>query len=249
MPMHFFDERWPVFYEDNHLLAVYKPAGLLVQADRSADPSLLELAKAWVKQRHGKPGRVFLGLVHRLDRPVAGVMLFARTSKAAARLSEQIRARRVRKVYLAVVEGRPAPPSAARVDHIERSEGSSRIVAGPTAASREARLTYRVVGASEDEGRSLVEIVLETGRKHQIRLQMAHLGCPIAGDLRYGAPAPLPARRIALFAREIACTHPTRAETMTFRAPLPAGWPWASDEPPEQAPHWDWGEYERSLRF
>ncbi len=245
--MQFFDARWPVFYADNHLLVVYKPAGLLVQADRSGDPCLLDLAKAWIKQRHAKPGRVFLGLVQRLDRPVAGVMLFARTSKAAARLSDQIRNRRLRKVYLAIVEGRLAPASGVLVHHIERSEATSRIVAAPTATSREARLAYRVVETAG--GRSLVEIELETGRKHQIRLQLSHLGCPIAGDLRYGAPAPLPARRIALFAREIACEHPTRAETLTFRAPLPAGWPWPSLEPADAAPLWDWEMYEGSLKF
>ncbi len=115
-----------------------------------------------------------------------------------------------------------------------------------TGASREARLAYRVLETDGD--RSLVEIVLETGRKHQIRLQLAHLGCPIAGDLRYGAPAPLPARRIALFAREIACEHPTRPETLTFRAPLPAGWPWRTPEPADAAPLWDWEEYKDSLK-
>jgi 23S rRNA pseudouridine1911/1915/1917 synthase len=240
--MHLFDERWPVFFEDNHLLAVYKPAGLLTQADRSGAPCLLELAKAWVKQRHQKPGRVFLGLVQRLDRPVAGVMLFARTSKAAARLSDQIRGRRLRKVYLAVVEGRPAEPSARLVHHIERAQTSSRIVAAPTAVSREARLAYRVVGSAG--ARSLLEIELETGRKHQIRLQLSRIGCPVAGDLRYGSPAPLPGGAIALFAREVACEHPTRREMLTFRAPLPAGWPWPQAGPADPAPPWNWEEYE-----
>jgi 23S rRNA pseudouridine1911/1915/1917 synthase len=238
----FFHDRWPVFHSDNHLLVLYKPAGLLAQGDASGAPNLLDLAKQWVAARYRKPGGAFLGLVHRLDRPVAGVMLFARTSKAAARLSAQIRARRLAKRYLAVVEGRPAEPAGRLAHQLARSAGNSALVAPGTAAGREAILTYRVLDSLP--GRSLLEVALETGRKHQIRLQLAHMGCPIAGDTRYGAPAALPFRPIALFAREITLEHPTRREPLTFTAPLPAGWPWPNAAPEKDAPLWCWEEYE-----
>ena len=246
MDMDFFHQRWPVFHADNHLLVLYKPAGLLAQGDESGDVCLLDLAKQWVKDRYRKPGQVFLGLVHRLDRPVAGVMLFARTSKAAARLSDQIRNRRMRKVYLAVVEGRPPSGEGRLVHCLERRERSVRIVPHPTPLGREARLAYRVRETAG--GRSLVEIELETGRKHQIRLQLAHCGCPIVGDVRYGASEPLSCRQIALLAREICVEHPTRQETLTFTAPAPAGWPWPTSEPPGEAPFWNWSDYAPALQ-
>ena len=237
----FLHERWPVFHEDNHLLALYKPAGLLVQGDETGAANLLDLAKAWLKQRHHKPGRVFLGLVQRLDRPVAGVMLFARTSKAAARLSAQLRTRQTRKVYLAVVEGRLPSERGKLTNHIERQDRLSRIAPQPTSSSREARLSYRVLETADD--RRLVEVELETGRKHQIRLQLAHIGCPIVGDARYGARAVLPSRQIALLAREITIDHPTRHEMLSFACPLPSGWPWPAPNIPMNAPLWSWEDY------
>jgi 23S rRNA pseudouridine1911/1915/1917 synthase len=213
---------------------------LLSQGDETGEANLLDLSKTWIKSRYHKPGQVFLGLVHRLDRPVAGVMLFARTSKAAARLSDQIRQRRPRKAYLAVVEGRPAAAEGRLVHCLERRERTVRIVSHPTPLSREARLAYRV--RESEGGRSLVEIELETGRKHQIRLQLAHAGCPIVGDVRYGAPSPLPSRPIALFARQLVLEHPTRGEALTFTAPLPIGWPWPDSET-EDSPLWNWNDY------
>jgi 23S rRNA pseudouridine1911/1915/1917 synthase len=236
----FFHRRWPVIYEDNHLLALYKPAGLLVQGDESGEVCLLDLAKAWSKERHQKPGRVFLGLVHRLDRPVAGALVFARTSKAAARLSHQIRNRQMHKVYLAVVAGRLPSVDGQLTHHIERGERTSRIVSAETPLGREARLGYRVREAAG--GRSLVEIELLTGRKHQIRLQLAHIGCPILGDVRYGAPSSLPDRQIALFARQIVLEHPTRREQLSLAAPLPVGWPWPGVET-DDSPLWNWNDY------
>jgi len=236
----FLHERWPVVFEDNHLLVVYKPAGLLSQGDDTGEANLLDLSKAWIKGRYHKPGQVFLGLVHRLDRPVAGVMVFARTSKAAARLSDQIRQRRLRKAYLAVVVGRPAGIEGRLVHCIERRGRTVRIVLHPSPLSREARLAYRVCESEGD--RSLVEIELETGRKHQIRLQLAHAGCPIVGDVRYGAPSPLPSRPIALFAKQIVLEHPTRGEVLAFTAPLPIGWPWPDSET-EDSPLWNWDDY------
>jgi 23S rRNA pseudouridine1911/1915/1917 synthase len=237
-----FYDRWPVYFCDNQLLAVYKPAGLLVQGDESGDVCLLDLAKQWVKERYQKPGNVFVGLVHRLDRPVAGVMLFARTSKAAARLSEQIRSSRMRKVYLAVVEGQ-RPPTAARLVHqVERQGRNSRIVDCQTPTSREARLSYRLLDSAGD--RSLLEVELETGRRHQIRLQLAHIGCPIVGDCRYGAPEPLNARQIALFARQLTIVHPTRNHPLTFCAPLPSGWPWPGSVSAADAPLWNFTDFQ-----
>ena len=235
----FFAEDWPVFYEDNHLLALYKPSGLLVQADQTGDVSLLELAKIWLKKRYQKPGRVFLGIVHRLDRPVAGVILFARTSKAAARLSEQFRTGRVEKQYMAVVEGIVKEPSAQLVHQLERIPGqSSRIVEKPTKNSRQVRLSYRIIDTHRSK--SLVKIDLETGRHHQIRAQMAYLGHPVVGDLRYGAPAPLPEKQIALCATRLAVWHPTRKDRLAFQSPCPRGWPWPGLDADALAPPWNW---------
>jgi 23S rRNA pseudouridine1911/1915/1917 synthase len=236
----FLNERWPVIFEDNHLLVVYKPAGLLSQGDETGEVNLLDLCKAWIKGRYHKPGQVFLGLVHRLDRPVAGVMVFARTSKAAARLSAQLRQRCLRKTYLAVVEGRTPAVEGRLVHWIERRERSVRIVPGSSSLTREARLSYRL--CATEGGRSLLEIELETGRKHQIRLQLAHSGCPIVGDVRYSARSVLPSGSIALFAKQIVLEHPTRKETLAFNVPFPLGWPWPGSES-EDSPFWDWADY------
>jgi len=235
----FFDARWPVLYIDNHLLAVYKPSGLLVQGDRTGDACLLDLAKRWIKQRYHKPGKVFLAMVHRLDRPVAGVVLFARTSKAAGRLSSQFRERTVEKRYLAVVQGIVENGSGRLVNQIERRDRLSRVVTASTKESREARLGYRRLG--HDGQTSLLQITLETGRRHQIRLQLAHMGHPILGDLRYGAAKPLPKKQIALLARHLAVDHPTRNERLTLTCPLPQRWPWPEAETVDAThPPWDW---------
>lgn len=238
---YFLHPGWPVLWEDNHLLGLYKPAGLPVQGDETGGPSLLELAKGWLKERHGKPGRVFLGLVHRLDQPVAGVMLFCRTSKAAGRISEQFRTGRVRKRYLAVVEGTLTRRSERLVHHLERREKqSSRIVKARSDQSREARLTYRVVDVLD--GSTLVEIDLETGRHHQIRLQMAHIGHPVLGDLRYGASAPVPGGKIALVATDLTVEHPVKREEVRLHCSLPRGWPWPPSDPKRDGPPWHWRE-------
>jgi 23S rRNA pseudouridine1911/1915/1917 synthase len=238
----FFDPSWPVIYEDNHLLAVYKPSGLLVQGDRTGDISLLDLGKRWLKARYQKPGKVFLAMVHRLDRPVAGVVLFARTSKAAGRLSRQFRERSVEKHYLAVVGGSVSGDTNRLIDHIERRDRLSRVVLTPTEYSQEARLHYTVL--ARHSAKSLLKISLETGRRHQIRIQLAHMGHPILGDLRYGARTPLPDRQIALLAYSLSVDHPTRDDRLTIASPIPLQWPWPYDVLPDsQRIPWDWGAF------
>jgi 23S rRNA pseudouridine1911/1915/1917 synthase len=235
----FFDERWPVLYVDNHLLAVYKPSGLLVQGDRTGDACLLDLAKQWTKQRYHKPGKVFLAMAHRLDRPVAGVVLFARTSKAAGRLAQQFRERKVEKEYLAVVHGQVKKDSNRLVHSIERRDRVSRVVSAPTEQSQEARLRFMQLGS--DGKTSLLRITLETGRRHQIRIQLAHVGHPILGDLRYGAGKPLPDKQVALLARQLTVDHPTRGTRLTFTCPIPQSWPWPdTDLETGVRPPWDW---------
>ena len=219
----FFDSCWPVLYLDNHLLAVYKPSGLLVQGDRTGDVCLQDLGKQWLKARYHKPGNVFLAMVHRLDRPVAGVVLFARTSKAASRLSKQFRERTVKKQYLAVVHGKVRKGSGRLADHIERIHRASRIVAKPTNVSQEARLRYDVL--EKNKNQSLLQIVLETGRRHQIRVQLANMGHPILGDLRYGAHKHFPDRQVALLSHLLTVDHPTRGERLKLTCPIPNGWP------------------------
>lgn len=242
--MYFFHERWPVFYEDNHLLVVYKPAGLIMQRDYKNKANLLDLAKWWIKTRYEKPGKAFAGLVQRLDGPVAGVVVVARTSKAASRLSAQIRDGAVEKHYLAIVEGQP-PHDAGWVENILVRDGrKSRIVTASQPKSQNARLTYRRIASRKQT--SLLEIGLETGRRHQIRVQMAGIGCPIVGDVTYGASQAQAHGRIALLARRIAFCHPTRKERLVFEAPAPEEWPWPINEKGKIHPLWTIEAYEAS---
>jgi 23S rRNA pseudouridine1911/1915/1917 synthase len=244
-PLSFLHPLWPVLFEDNHLLVLYKPAGLLVQGDRSGDVCLLELGKRWLKQRYQKPGQVFLGLVHRLDRPVAGVILFARTSKAARRLSDQFRTGQVIKRYLAVVQGQPSRTSGQLQNHLERRLRASRVVAESTPTSQEARLKFEVL-AHGPHG-SLLQVEPETGRRHQIRLQLAHLGHPILGDMRYGASAPLTRKQIALLAYELSFIHPTQGKRLTLRSPIPHDWPWPGLADAQSACPWCWQDLQLDL--
>jgi len=205
----------------------------------------MDLARQWIKLHYQKPGQVFLGLVHRLDRPVAGVVLFARTSKAAGRISEQFRSGRTEKQYVAVLEGVLPEKQGRLIHHLERRGSSGKIVDQSTDTSREARLNFQVLDTFQS--RSLVEISLETGRHHQIRLQFAHLGCPVVGDLRYGASKPMPERQIALFARTLSVFHPTRGDLLSFACPFPKGWPWPKMEDDENAPFWNWNDVRSQL--
>jgi 23S rRNA pseudouridine1911/1915/1917 synthase len=212
-----------VLYEDNHLLAVLKPAGLPTMGTPGDRPTLLSVAKEYVKDRYNKPGNVYLGVVSRLDAPVTGVVLLARTSKAAARLTEQFRTRAIEKSYWALVEGVVEPAAANLVDWLAQDERHRRMhVVGPTMpGAKEARLSYRRL--SQVSGGSLLAVTLETGRKHQIRLQLAEHGHPIIGDLKYGSRRRFPSG-IALHARWLAVSHPTTGERIEFEAPLPEAW-------------------------
>lgn len=213
-----------VLYEDNHLLGVVKPAGLLCQGDRTGDVTLFELAKAYIKSAYGKPGDVYLGLVHRLDRPVSGVMVFARTSKAASRLTNAFRERRVEKRYLAVVHGSPAQDSGRIEGLIERSHLRSRLASVPSPQARDAILTYRVLQRAD--GMTLLEVVPQTGRHHQIRVQLSGEGLVVAGDLKYGDRAPLADKSIALHACRLVIPHPTKSESVAMTCAPPAVVPW-----------------------
>ena len=205
-----------VLFVDNHLLVVNKPAGVLVQADRTGDPDLLTLGKAYLKERFDKPGNVFLGLVHRLDRPASGVMVFGRTSKGASRLSEQFRQRTVEKRYLAIVEGTLEGGGIERGRIVADHESVRMATAEEPDAGKSAELQWRAI-ASEDD-LTLVAVQLKTGRKHQIRVQLAELGYPILGDFRYGATRELDGKNLALHCYRLGFDHPTRKERMDFEA-------------------------------
>lgn len=212
-----------VLYEDNHCLAIVKPARILTVGDRTGDVALLDLARVYLKEKYKKPGNVFVGLVHRLDRPVSGVVLFARTSKAAARLSEQFREGTVRKTYRAVVEGTVSPASGEFVDWLVKNTESNTTQSVPpeTPSARHSRLRFRRVARAANL--SLLEIEPETGRSHQIRVQMSVRGHPIYGDRKYGSKHSLPGV-IALHAAQLTFEHPTRRVPVTVTAPDPASW-------------------------
>ncbi len=229
-----------VLYEDNHCLAVAKPAPLLTQGVPPGVPTLEALVKAYLKEKYHKPGNVYLGIPHRLDRPVSGVVVFARNTKAARRLAEQFQSRQVRKVYWAVVERSPQgelpPAEGAWEDWLLKIKDEARTerVSADTPGARRAVLRFRRLHDAEDG--ALLEIEPETGRMHQIRVQAAVRGWPVRGDAAYGArlpfglPAELPRDRvIALHARSLTFLHPIRYEPLTVTAPLPPAWgPWAS---------------------
>lgn len=212
-----------VLYEDNHLLAVVKPPNLPVQADSSGDDDLLSIMKRYIGNKYQKPGNVYLGLVHRLDRPVGGVMVLARTSKAAARLSAAFASHEQDKRYLAVLQG-DMSGALTLEDYLLKDghTGMVRVVSPDTPGAKLARLRTRPVAARE--GLTLAEVTLYTGRAHQIRVQHAHAGCPLWGDARYGGGRP--GQQIALWAASLALEHPTRREPMRFSATPPEAGAW-----------------------
>lgn len=210
-----------VLYEDNHLIAVYKPAGILVQGDKSGDISMIEEVKMYIKQKYEKPGNVFLGLVHRLDRNVDGIVLFAKTSKGASRISEQFRNHTVEKEYHAWVHGTVKEKSATLVNFLKHDENQNYadVFDKETAGSDRAELSFELI---KKEGEfSLLRIILKTGRHHQIRAQLSHTGHPIVGDSKYGSTLRLPEQRIALTATSLSFETATTKEQKIVALEIP----------------------------
>lgn len=197
-----------VLYEDNHCIGVFKPSGVLVQGDQTGDESLMDRTRNWLKDKYSKPGNVFLGLVHRLDRPVAGVVVFAKTSKGASRLSASIRNREVEKVYWAKVSRAPETLAGAWEDYLVDSPEPAVARKPSSPGAKVARAEFKVIRTGPP---CILEIQLITGRKHQIRLQLAHRGMPLLGDTRYGGP---PGRGIGLLCQRMVFPHPTEARSL-----------------------------------
>jgi len=215
-----------ILYEDNHLLFVEKPINVPVQEDNSKDQDLLSYLKEDLKIRYQKPGNVYLGLVHRLDRPVGGVMVFAKTSKAASRLSDTIRRNAMGKKYLAVVRGRPEKSKATLEDYLvkDRRKNQVYIAKADTKNAKKAVLDYEVI--EEKEGLSLLSINLQTGRPHQIRVQLASRNHPLYGDQKYGSNVNKTGQQIALWSHTLRLEHPTKKEEITVTSNLPGKYPW-----------------------
>jgi 23S rRNA pseudouridine1911/1915/1917 synthase len=207
-----------VLYEDNHLLAVIKPAGLLTQPTDTESYSLENLAKAWLKEKYQKPGNVFLGVPHRLDKPASGIVLFAKTSKALSRLNDMIRSRDVIKIYRAWVEGRPPHDSGTLDNFLRHDDYRAYVCMRSDPDAKFARLYYDEL--CQEGSRTLLQIILETGRYHQIRAQCAAMGCPIVGDQKYGSAASLPDGAIALHHFRLEFQHPVTRATVLLEAPF-----------------------------
>ncbi len=211
-----------VLYEDNHIIAVNKTCNEIVQGDKTGDTPLSETVKAYIKERYQKPGEVFLGVTHRLDRPTSGVVLFARTSKALTRLNDMFRSHeQIRKTYWAIVQGCPKQSEARLENYLTRNEKLNKsFIAKPgDKEAKQAILSYHTLVRGEHY--TLLEINLETGRHHQIRCQLAAIGCPIRGDLKYGARRSNPDGGISLHARKIEFIHPVKKEPICIVAPVP----------------------------
>jgi 23S rRNA pseudouridine1911/1915/1917 synthase len=215
-----------ILYEDNHLIAVHKPAGIPVQEDESGDTPLSEMVKEYIKKKYRKPGEVYLGVLHRLDRPVAGVVLFARTSKAAARVSEMFREKKMVKTYLAIVDKKPPNPEGTLTNYIYKDKDANRshCYVKEKPGSQWAELDYKQV--EEADGQYLLEVSPKTGRPHQIRAQLSAMGCVIHGDLKYGAKEPMKDKSICLLARKLEFMHPVRDEKITIISKIPPDKAW-----------------------
>ena len=210
-----------VVYEDNHIIIVNKQSGEIVQGDKTGDKPLSDFVKAWIKEKCAKPGNVFLGVVHRLDRPVAGLVVFAKTSKALSRLGNMFRDGEIKKTYWAIVPKAPIPPQATLTHWLVRNEKQNKSYAydHEVAKSKKAILDYCVIGHSERY--FLLEVHLKTGRHHQIRCQLSKIGCPIKGDLKYGAPRSNPDGSISLLSRKVEFIHPVSHQPISIIAKTP----------------------------
>ena len=219
-----------VVYEDNHIIVVNKTASEIVQADKTGDTPLSETVKQYLKEKYQKPGNVFLGVTHRLDRPVSGLVIFSKTSKALTRLNEMFRAGEVKKTYWAVVKNAPKESEGELVHFLVRNEKQNKSYAYDKEVpnSKKAVLDYRLIGRSDNY--YLLEVDLKTGRHHQIRCQLAKMGCPIKGDLKYGSPRSNPDGSICLHARRVRFVHPVSKELIELKAPLPEGNLWKGFE-------------------
>jgi 23S rRNA pseudouridine1911/1915/1917 synthase len=225
-----------ILYEDNHCLAVAKPAGYLSTHYAGKEETIDRLVKKYLKEKYKKPGNVFLGIVHRLDRVVSGVLLFARTSKAAARLAEQFRLGTVEKIYWAVVEGHIYKSSGELRDWLKKNESTGQVlvVSPKTGGAREALLQYEQLAYADDL--TWLEIRPRTGRTHQLRVQLAHQGHPILGDRKYGCSDSF--EHIALHALSLTFIHPVRGEAISLTAPLPLSWQWRFGPLFQEHPRW-----------
>lgn len=210
-----------VVYEDNHIIIVNKSCSEIVQGDKTGDRPLSEQVKEYIKDKYAKPGNVFCGVVHRLDRPVSGLVVFAKTSKALARLNEMFKNKDVRKTYWAIVCNRPPQEEGELRDYLVRNEQQNKayVRSKETRGAKEAVLDYKLIGASDRY--FLLEVHLHTGRHHQIRCQLAHIGCPVKGDLKYGAPRSNPDGGISLHARAIEFVHPVSKQLISVIASVP----------------------------
>jgi len=216
----YFEEN--ILYYDNHIICAYKPPGMLSQKDITGDDSILEHIKKFVKERFNKPGEVFLGSIHRLDRPAEGLMIFAKTSKALSRMNEKMKKGEIKKEYFAIVEGTPKEPEGALKDFLEKDRKKNRVKRfdQPGKNRKEAKLKYTVL--MERLGLSLVDIKLETGRPHQIRAQFSGISCPIVGDLKYGSTRKTDETSICLVSKRIVFDHPVTKEKMDFKVDVPS---------------------------
>ena len=219
-----------VLYEDNHIIVINKAAGEIVQGDKTGDESLCDTMKRYIKEKYAKPGNVFIGLPHRLDRPVSGIVVFAKTSKALERLNRMFSEGSVKKIYWALTKGIPNPAEAELESWILRNEKMNKSFSYPkeVKGAKRAILHYRLAAASQNY--NLIEVELKTGRHHQIRCQLSSIGCPIKGDLKYGAQRSNPDGSISLHARYIEFVHPVSKQLIAITAPLPDDRLWQSFE-------------------
>ncbi len=218
-----------IIYEDNHLIAINKPAGVLVQGDETGDEPLSEAVKAYIKRRYGKPGDVYLGVVHRIDRPVSGAVIFARTSKALERMNALFAERKVEKTYWALVKDRPEPLTATLVHYLDkdREKNVTKVLNGPSRRhpdAKQAELSYDLMSSLGNF--HLLEVHPTTGRSHQIRAQLAHIGCPIRGDIKYGYPTPNADQSISLHCRSMVFIHPVQKTPVEIVANPPKDQVW-----------------------
>ena len=224
-----------IIFEDNHLIVINKKSGDIVQGDKTGDKPLSDLVKEYIKDTYNKPGNVYLGVVHRLDRPTSGIVVFAKTSKAAARLSEMFRDKKIDKTYWALTKEAPKDSSGRLIHYLKKNSKNNKSIAKsrPTSGYKEAILNFKLIAKSDNY--NLIEVDLETGRHHQIRCQLSTIGCPIKGDLKYGYARSNRDASISLHARKIEFTHPVKKEPLSIIAPPPNDNLWKAMEKIHQA--------------